>query len=421
MPDVPPRPADPDRRPIRVLVGSPAVGAVVESPESASGAETVPNGTILLDLGDDHPSRAGLLDLRIWLAAAPAVADLDTGVIDRAEVIVGAMHRGAEKLYEVRDYRQILMLADRHDWQAPAAAELAIASACEQLLGLEVPPRAQWLRTLLAEHNRILSHLSFLSYLWRRNGQPSPVPEFRERLRGRLQALTGNRVHPMVNRLGGLITDVDDSWLDAESALVAEVDALADQAFELIMAPSIGEPSARMPVLTPETVRAYGVSGPAARAAGVVLDLRLQQPYLCYSELTTELSTELTTRPDGGPRPDGSAQARLWRMAAELVSSARIVQATIGRLRELPGPVGVRLGKIVKLPEGEINVATEAPLGIAGCYLVSRGEKTPWRLKLRTPSFNNVAALEALLPGCRVDDLELMLASMGYVVGDIDK
>lgn len=380
--------------PTRVLIGSPAIGLVPDPP---------PKGVILLDLGPDHPSRAGLLELRIWPEGE---------LVGRAEVIVGAMHRGAEKLYEVRDYRQILMLADRHDWQAPAAAELAIALACEQLLGLEVPARAQWLRTLLAEHTRLTSHLGFLGYLWTLAGVESPVPPLRERLREQLQSLTGNRVHPMINRLGGLAADADDQWLITERSVVEDGLAIADRAEEMIM--TLTAASDRIPRLDAELIKAYGVSGPAARAGGVDLDLRTSRPYLCYSELQQELEL-----PAG--HHDGSVQSRLGLLAAEVRSSVRIVQRCTERLQEVGGPVGVRLGKIIKLPEGEVYTATEAPLGTAGCYLVSRGEKTPWRLKLRTPSFNNVAALEALLPGCPIDELELLMASCGYVVGDIDK
>ncbi|QDP95202.1 NADH-quinone oxidoreductase subunit D [Microlunatus elymi] len=409
----------PARSPLRVLVGSAASGVVAGPAAERVGGGWQPAGVILLDLGADHPSRAGLLELKIWLAEDLAADDrpqIDQQPIERAEVIVGAMHRGAEKLYEVRDYRQILMLADRHDWQAPAAAELAIALACERLLGLETPARAQWLRTLLAEHNRILSHLGFLGYLLRRGPAPSPVPGLRERLRHQLQRWTGNRVHPMINRLGGLAADVDDSWLIDEAELAEAAVAVADRAAELIMEPALAQASARMPRLTAELVDGYGVTGPAARAAGVDLDLRRQQPYLCYAELDGELGDDADA-----VRADGSVLATFATMINELRSSARMIITVAERVRDLAGPVGVRLGKIVKLPEGEIYLATEAPLGQAGCYLVSRGEKTPWRLKLRTPSFNNVAALEALLPGCRVGDLELMLAAHGYVIGDIDK
>ncbi len=393
---------------IRVLVGSPAAGLITEP---------APAGTILLDLGDDHPSRAGLLELRIWTEHGDLA---DDARIARAEVIVGAMHRGAEKLYEVRDYRQILMLADRHDWQAPAASELAIACACERLLGLEVPERAQWLRTLLAEHTRILSHLGFLGYLWTRAAADSPTVLLRERLRRQLQSLTGNRVHPMINRLGGLAADADADWLEGEVEVCEAADRVAAEASELLRDDRLWSAPADLPLLTPAMVKAYGVTGPAARSAGVRLDLRRQRPYLAYGSLTGQLTGQPATGSSGG-RPDGSAAARFAALAGEVVQSGHLIRACVERLHQLPGPVAVRLGKIVKLPEGEIYLATEAPLGQAGCYLTSRGEKTPWRLKLRTPSFNNVSALQALLVGVRLADLELMLASTGYVVGDIDK
>lgn len=399
--------ADAPSEQLRVLIGSPAIGAV---------AAPQPHGVLLLDLGADHPSRAGLLELRIWRHGTGG-AD-GAGIVERAEVVVGAMHRGVEKLYEVRDYRQILMLADRHDWQAPAAAELAIALACERLLGLGVPERATWLRTLLAEHQRLLSHLGFLGYLWHRDGRPSPVHELRERLRRQLQRWTGNRVHPMINRLGGLAADVDDGWLDDEAELMITINGLADQADRLLTGSDLRAGSARIPALTAEQVSAYGVSGPAARAAGVALDLRRDRPYLGYSELAAELAGQPGVE---GEHREGRAVDRLMIMVQELRTSAALITASVRRVHASPGPVSVRLGKIVRLPEGEIYAATEAPLGMAGCYLVSRGEKTPWRLKLRTPSFNNVAALEAMLPGCPVEELELALASVGYVVGDIDK
>jgi NADH-quinone oxidoreductase subunit D len=386
--------------PLRVLVGSLAPGVLpsITSPD-------LPQGTILLDLGPDHPSRAGLLELHLWT---------DDNVISSAELIVGAMHRGAEKLFEVRDYRQILMLADRHDWQAPFAGELGVALSCERMLGLEVPPRALWLRTLLAEHTRILSHLGFLAYVPFRLGLPSVTSSVRELLRARTQALTGNRIHPMANRLGGLAVDADGYWLDQELAAMAKVREVADQLLALTRSDAFGALSCGVGRLDRATIQAFGVSGPAARASGAQLDLRLSSPYLGYGELRALI-------PIPQSNTDGDAQARFELLAREVLASARLVRACAERLRDLGGPVAVKLGKIVKLPEGEIYLATEAPLGMAGFYLVSRGDKTPWRLKLRTASFNNVASLESLLIGVDVAQLETTLASMGYVVGDIDK
>ena len=147
---------------LRVLVGSLAPGVLPVI------AAEPPAGTILLDLGPDHPSQAGLIELRLWTS---------DGMISSAQVVVGAMHRGVEKLFEVRDYTQILMLADRHDWHAPFSGELAVALTAEQMMGLVVPERAVWLRTLLAEHTRILSHAGFLTWVARASAaDPGPPP-----------------------------------------------------------------------------------------------------------------------------------------------------------------------------------------------------------------------------------------------------
>jgi NADH-quinone oxidoreductase subunit D len=383
--------------PLRVLIGSLAAGALPDA------AADPPAGTVLLDLGAEHPSGAGLLELRLWTA---------DDVVTEARVVVGALHRGAEKLFEVRDYRQIGMLADRHDWQAPFFGELGVALVCEQLLGLEVPPRATWLRTLLAEHTRLLSHLGFLGPLARSAGPDLDPRPLRERLREQTRRLTGNRIHPMVARIGGLAADADPAWLAAEVALMPQVRALAAGLAGWLVA----EPSASGAGVAPVSaavVAAYGLSGPVARASGVPLDLRTAAPTLAYAELAG------LVRP--APEVGGDAHARFRTLVAELADSAALVTACAERLADVPGPVEVRLGKIVKLPEGEGYLALEAPLGIAGFFVVSRGEKTPWRFKLRTPSFSNVAALEPVLVGVPVASLETALASIGYVVGDVDR
>jgi NADH-quinone oxidoreductase subunit D len=387
--------------PLHVLVGSLGRGVLPSAVDTEP-----PEGTVLLDLGPDHPSNAGLLELRLWT---------QDGMISRAEAVVGAMHRGAEKLFEVRDYRQIGMLADRHDWQAPFAGELLVALAGEQLLGVEVPERATWLRTLLAEHTRILSHLGFLGFVAHALRRPGLTAALRERLRDQTLALTGNRIHPMICRIGGLAADASPGWLRDETHLMGTVARLADELGSQIGGFDFTQQSVAVAPLSASVIAGYGVSGPAARGSGVDLDLRRSAPYLGYIELAE------STLPAEPRVARGDAQSRFLVWAAELASSAALVRSCADRLLELSGPVAVRLGKIVKLPEGETYVAIEAPLGMAGCFLVSRGEKTPWRLKLRTPSFANVASLESLLIGVRVDQLEVALASMGYVVGDIDR
>jgi len=169
--------------------------------------------------------------------------------------------------------------------------------------------------------------------------------------------------------------------------------------------------------VTPETIAAYGVSGPIARAAGVDMDLRRDEPYLAYGELFA----------DGGPgrvvtRTAGDCLARLEVLLEQVHVSLDLAEACLDRLRTLPqGPVNVKLPKVLKVPEGDLYTATENPLGFNGYYLVSRGEKTPWRLKLRSASFNNVAVLAEVLPGNLIADMVAILGSMFFVVGDVDK
>jgi NADH-quinone oxidoreductase subunit D len=384
---------------LRVLVGSLAPGVL-----PSTQPDKMPAGTILLDLGPEHPSNAGLIELRLW-------TDGDT--VTFARVVVGAMHRGAEKLFEVRDYQQILMLADRHDWQAPFFGELVVALVCEHMMGLEVPERAVWLRTLLAEHTRILSHCGFLGYVPHRVGGDPGLRDVREKLRAQTLHLTGNRIHPMATRVGGLAVDADETWLSAERRVAEQTTRVAEAVLAMIDATPFADLTSGVALLDRETIQQFGVSGPAARASGIELDLRLQRPYLAYGELGSLIIPPV--------RRSSDAHSRLGVFAEELMISASLIIACIERLRELPGPVSVRLGKIIRVPEGESYLAVEAPLGIAGVFLVSRGEKTPWRLKLRTPSFNNISSLERVLVGVRTEALEATLASIGYVVGDIDK
>ncbi len=237
--------------------------------------------------------------------------------------------------------------------------------------------------------------------------------ELREQLREQARALSGNRIHWMINRVGGLAADADDHWLAAERRICGQARAIGERLLTMINSERWRGRTDGVARLDRTVIEQYGVSGPAARASGIDLDLRSRDPYLAYRELATLITPAYANR--------GDAQARLSVLAEELIISAGLIEACIDQLAELPGPVSVKLGKIVRLPEGEAYVAIEAPLGIAGVFVVSRGEKTPWRLKLRTPSFSNVSALEAILVGVPVDAIEATLASIGYVVGDIDR
>ncbi len=341
---------------------------------------------LTLELGPHHPSTHGSLRLRL---------ELDGDVVVTAEPLVGALHRGAEKLFEVRDYRQVLMLANRHDWLAAFNNEVGVALAVERLLGMEVPARATWLRTLLCEVNRVLSHLMFLGYL-----DPAFVA-LRAPLQALLEEATGGRVHVVWTRIGGLLEDVPTGW---EPRCAAALQQVRDALPAADLAPLTG-----VGVLPGEVALSYGVSGPVGRASGVDVDLRRDDPYLAYGDLPVPVVLGTA----------GDAAERFRCLLEQVCVSLDLANTCLDRLPA--GPVNVKLPKNLRVPEGATYAWTEAPSGIAGYYLVSHGATTPWRLAMRTASFNNVSALPAVLPGCRVQQLPAVLASFFFVVGDVDR
>jgi len=367
---------------------------------------------MVLNVGPQHPATHGVLRLRLVVDGERIVS---------AEPIVGYMHRGAEKLFEVRDYRQIMVLANRHDWLSGFANELGVVLGVEAMLGMEVPERATWTRTLVAELTRVLSHLVFLGSYPLELGAITPIFfAFREReeLQAVLEEATGGRMHLMFNQVGGLRSDLPAGWLGRVDSAIQAVRSRLPELESLIVGNEIIRARARgVGVLTPKTIAEYGVSGPIARASGVDMDLRRDEPYLAYGELFV----------DGGPgrvvtRTAGDGLARLECLLEQVHVSLDLAEHCLGVLGSLPqGPVNVKLPKIVKVPEGHRYTQTENPLGFNGYYLVSRGEKTPWRLKLRSASFNNVSVLSAVLPGNLISDMVSILGSMFFVVGDVDK
>jgi NADH-quinone oxidoreductase subunit D len=373
-----------------------------------AGADQLATADMVLNIGPQHPSTHGVLRLRLVLDGERVIS---------AEPIIGYMHRGAEKLFEVRDYRQIIVLANRHDWLSAFSNELGVVLAVERMMGLEVPERAVWIRTLLAELNRILNHLMFLGSYPLEIGAITPVfYAFRERetLQAVLEEASGGRMHYMFNRVGGIKEDVPAGWTGRVRQAVADVrrrmpdlDGLIRDN-EIFLARTVG-----VGVLDPATAAAYGVSGPVARASGLNIDLRRDEPYLAYGELGETLRIVTRTA--------GDCHARFEVLLDQVYASLDLADACLNRLASVTGPVNVRLPKVVKAPEGHTYAWTENPLGVNGYYLVSRGEKTPWRMKLRTASYANVQALVTLLPGTILPDLVAILGSMFFVVGDVDK
>jgi NADH-quinone oxidoreductase subunit D len=382
---------------------------------ASTGAWSAGTGDILIDLGVAHPSGDGVVQLRLTLDGARITA---------AEPVIGFVHRGAEKLFEARDYRQIIVLANRHDWLGAFSSELGVVLAAERLAGIEVPPRAVWARTLLAELNRVLSHLAFLAcYPPEIVAEPSAGPSqagaaaarARDLLQAVMEEIAGGRMHYMFNRVGGLKEELPAGWLGRVGAAVAATAAGLPGIGAIVRSDDqFRARTSNVGILTGEQVRQYGVSGPAARASGVDFDLRRDEPYLAYGELAGTLRVITRTA--------GDCLARFECLLGQIEVSLDLADACASRLASLPpGPIAARLPKVLRIPEGHIYAWTENPLGLNGYYLVSRGGKTPWRLKLRSASFSNMQVLSEIVPGHRVEDLTAILGSLFFVVGDMDR
>lgn len=349
-----------------------------------------------VSLGDRHPSQVGVVSGRIVV---------DGDVITSADIQPGYLHRAAEKLFEVRDYRSLIMLADRHDWLASFSGELVVAQAVESAMRLVPPSRATRLRTILAEYARVHSHLSYLSYLV--DGERAArLWATVEELRNGLLAWSGNRVHPMLCRVGGLAADVPAGWLERLPRLLESVGTIAGDLAEALG--EVGDRFRGLAVVDPQLCRDYGLSGPVARSCGLDLDRRPKSP-LDYGDVFEAAA----------PRTAGDAHARFEVLLDEVGASCRM----LARLAlDVPdGPVSTRLSRRLKVPEGEHHTQLEAPWGTAGVLLVSRGGPTPWRLALRTPTFANVSALGPLLVGAHQRQIADVVASLGYGIGDLDK
>src|SRR5215831_17665350 len=264
------------------LPGTAPAGPGTEPAAAASPAGAGGGPEFLINLGPAHPSAHGMLKLRLTL---------DGDRIAAAEPEIGFMHRGAEKLFEARDYRQIVVLANRHDWLGAFASELGVVLAAERLARIEVPPRAIWARTLLAELNRVLSHLAFLSSYPPEIAAPAAggpdrseqaAFQAREALQAIMEEISGGRMHYMFNRVGGLKEEIPAGWLDRVRRTVDGVRATLPVIGATVAGDRFRARTRGTGVLTGEQVRQYGVSGPAARACGVDFDLRRDEPYLAY-------------------------------------------------------------------------------------------------------------------------------------------
>jgi NADH-quinone oxidoreductase subunit D len=359
---------------------------------------------MVLNIGPQHPSTHGVLRV---------ILELDGEVITRAEPVIGYMHRAAEKLAEFRDARQVLVLMNRHDWISAFNNELGWVIAVERLSGIEVPERAQWIRTMMAEWNRILNHLMFSGSYPLELGAMTPIfYAFRERemIQDLMESATGARMHHSYARVGGLKDDLPAGFLRRAGEVLGIMRKRIHEFETLIMGNEIVHKRTRnVGVLPADIAIAHGCSGPVLQASGVPMDPRKDEPYEKYSEVEFKVPVAR----------NGDCFDRLWVLIERMKQSCDIIEQCLDNLP--PGPFRAdKLPKSLKL-EGEVYVRTENPLGMMGYYLVGNGQKEPYRLKMRTPSFSNVSVIPAMLPGTLVPDLIAILGSIFFVVGDVDR
>ena len=370
-----------------------------------------------LNIGPQHPSTHGVLRL---------VAQVDGERTTDVQPVIGYMHRGYEKISEVRTYPQITALINRIDWVSGYANEIPFIVAAERLMELEVPERAQFIRLILTEMARISSHLVFMASYPLELGAATPLffaLRDRERVLDLLESVTGGRFHPNFNRIGGvkpalgsgsatrkMIQDLPKTFLpetrDAMDKVLATCDEIEDLVAgnEIILARTKG-----IGIIPPDVAAAYGLSGPNLRASGVGFDLRKVSNYLPYDKFSFDI-------PVGAA---GDCWDRWYVRLAEIRQSARIIQQAVDGIPT--GPLQAKVPKIIKVPKGETYVRAENPKGEMGYYLVSDGGQGPYRLKIRSASFSNISILPWILEGALIPDIIAIMGSLDFVLGDVDR
>ncbi len=385
------------------------------SEERAGTAGSVPDAgpTMLglremeLNFGPQHPSTHGVLRL---------VLKVDGERIVSARPDIGYLHRGTEKLFETETYPMVIPHTDRMDYVAAATNNHAYCLAVEKLLALEVPKRAQYIRVLLDELQRISSHLLWLATAAIDLGAITPFfYTFRERevILDLFEDYCGARLTLNCMRIGGLLQDLPPGWVERVRAFAEAFDKNVDEYEDLLTENRIWKQrTVGIGILTAPQCIEWGVTGPPLRGAGFKWDIRRAIPYECYPELDFEIPTY----------PNADTYDRYLVRMAELRQSRRIVQQCCDWLLKNPeGEIRGKVPRVIKPVAGDVYAAVEAPKGELGFYLVSSGGNKPYRLRVRPPSFINLQALPEMAKGHLVADLVAIIGTIDIVLGEVDR
>jgi NADH-quinone oxidoreductase subunit D len=384
---------------------------------------------LTMNFGPQHPAAHGVLRL---------VLEMDGEIIERADPHIGLLHRGTEKLIEYKTYLQAIPYFDRLDYVSPMCQEHAFALATENLLGLEVPERGQYIRVLFSEITRILNHILNLTTYALDVGAMTPLLwgfEEREKLMEFYERVSGARLHAAYFRPGGVHQDIPDNLATDIFAFCTTFPKFIDDMEELLTGNRIfRQRTVDIGVITGEEAQDWGMSGPVLRASGIAWDLRKSQPYDVYDKLQFNIPIGKT----------GDCYARYLVRVAEMRESISIIEQCLQNMPK--GPVIAENSKFVPpkrsemkksmealihhfklytegyhVPAGETYTAVEAPKGEFGVYLVSDGSNKPYRCKIRAPGFAFMQAMNFLTKGHMLADVPAIIGSLDIVFGEVDR
>ena len=371
---------------------------------------------MVLNFGPQHPSTHGVFRMQLYL---------DGEKIVKAVPDLGYLHRGVEKLCERLTYVQITPIVDKNDYVSPMHNEQAINMAFEKLMGIEVPRRARYLRTIFAELQRIASHLLWLGTFALDlggaigGGASVFLHCFRERelILDLFEEVTGARFHYNTHTIGGNRHDLTPGWADSVKKVLSVIESRIPEYESMTLSNGIFfERTKGVGVLDGELALELGITGPILRASGIDHDLRRDAPYHAYDEIEVKVASE----------KGGDCWSRSVVRLAELHESIRIVRALIDSVPEGPicGYKPIKLVGQVKIPSGQVYSAMESSRGELGTYVIAgggEGNVSPYRLKIRPPSFHALSALPYLLPGHMVADAVVILGSLDPIMGEVDR
>lgn len=359
---------------------------------------------LILNMGPQHPSTHGVFRV---------VLKLDGEKVIGTESVLGYLHRGVEKIGEQRTYAMFAPYVDRMDYVAAVSNGLGYCLAVEKLLSAEAPPRAQVARVILTELNRIASHLLWLGTHALDAGAITPLfytMREREEVLKIFENYCGARLTTHAFRIGGLQYQLHEGFEEQVRAFIDTFPAKLDEYERLLTGNRIWVDRLKgIGILTAEDCRELGVTGPMLRAAGVPWDLRKSNPYSGYEQY--DFNIPVGTQGDTFDR-------YIVRME-EMRESTRIIRQAVEKIPD--GPIMAKVPKVIKPPVGEVYVAVEAPKGELGYFIVSDGTLNPYRVRVRPPSFVNLQALDRMAKGSLVADVVVIIGTIDFVMGEVDR